>query len=239
MTNAPEFPVLTVETLARLIDHTLLRPDHALEDVDRVCEEAIGYGFHTVIVSPYDLPRAAEMLRGTDVAAGGTVGLPLGHSGARVKRAEARVCAEAGAAEVDMVINLVAMKSGRYADVRGEIAAIRRITTGLVLKVILECCYLADEEKARAAEIALEAGADFVKTSTGFGPGGATVHDVRLLKQVAGDRIQVKAAGGIRTVHDVRAMLGAGASRIGTSAGVAIVNDFLHIRTSEGSQGHE
>ena len=131
-----------------------------------------------------------------------------------------------------MVINLSAMKSGRYADVRNEIAAVRKIATGLVLKVILECCYLSDEEKARAAELALEAAADFVKTSTGFGPGGATVHDVRLLKQVVGDQARVKAAGGIRTFRDVRHMLDAGASRVGTSAAVDIIKDF-HTATLE------
>jgi len=217
---------LTVETLARLIDHTLLAPDHTVEDVERVCQEAIGYGFHTVSVAPYDVERVAKLLHGSDVLAGGTVGIPFGHSGLEVKREEAARCIESGAGEVDMVINLVAMKSGRYADVRDEIAAVRKITTGCCLKVILECCYLSDEEKARACELALDAQADFVKTSTGFGPGGATTHDVRLLRQTVGDRAGVKAAGGIRTFHDVTEMVRAGASRIGTSAGVRIIEDF-------------
>ena len=216
----------TVETLARLLDHTLLAPDHTVEDVERVCEEAIGYGFHTVSVAPYDVERVVKLLHGTDVLAGGTVGIPFGYAGLDVKREEARVSVESGAGEVDMVINLVAMKSGRYADVHDEIAAVRKITTGCCLKVILECCYLSDEEKARAGELALEAQADFVKTSTGFGPGGATTHDVHLLRQTVGDRAGVKAAGGIRTFHDVSEMVRAGASRIGTSAGVRIIEDF-------------
>jgi deoxyribose-phosphate aldolase len=230
-TDDPGF--MTVETLARQIDHTLLRPDHTVEDLDRVCQEAIGYGFASVAVSPYDVPRAVEALRGTDVAVGGAVGIPLGHAGLQVKQAEAAYCVESGAAEVDMVINLIAMKSGRFGDVRDEMAAIREVTTGLVLKVILECCYLSDEEKARAAELALETGADFVKTSTGFGPGGATVHDVKLLKQVVGDLAKVKAAGGIRTLKDVRDMLHAGAARIGTSAGVDIIQEFQKSRMQD------
>ncbi len=217
---------MNVEILARAIDHTLLRPDHTVEDVDRVCEEAIGCGFHAVSVAPYDVPRAVKLLRGTDVAVGGTVGIPLGHSGLRVKQAEARECIEQGAEEVDMVLNLIAMKSGRYADVRQEIEVLRRVTEGCILKVILECCYLTDEEKARACELALEGGADFVKTSTGFGPGGATVHDVRLMKETVGDRAGVKAAGGVRTFPQVFELMQAGASRIGTSAGVEIIHDF-------------
>jgi deoxyribose-phosphate aldolase len=226
MTTANKNHGLTVETLARLIDHTLLAPDHTIEDVERACREAVQFGFHTVSVAPYDIARAAKLLHGTPVLAGGTVGIPLGHSGLEVKREEAAHCIEAGAAEVDMVINLIAMKSGRYADVKAEIAAVRKVTTGCCLKVILECCYLSDEEKARACELALEAEADFVKTSTGFGPGGATVHDVHLLRQTVGERAGVKAAGGIRTVADLVEMVRAGANRIGTSAGVQIIHDF-------------
>ncbi len=217
---------LNVETLARTIDHTLLRPDHTVEDVERVCEEAIGYGFHTVSVPPYDVGLVAQLLRGTDVAVGGTVGIPMGHEGLPVKRAAGRLCIESGAEEVDMVINLIAMKSGRYADVRNEIAALRKITEGCRLKVILECCYLTDEEKARGCELALEAGADFVKTSTGFGPGGATLHDVRLMVEAVNGRAGVKAAGGIRTFPEVKEFLKAGATRIGTSRGVEIIKDF-------------
>ncbi len=217
---------MNVETLARVIDHTCLKADHTVEDIERLCQEAIGYGFATVCVPPYDVARAAELVRGTDVGVAGTVGLPLGHSGRRVKRVEAQECIENGAKEVDMVMNIEAMKSGRHADVRNEIAVVRKVAEGCTLKVILECCYLSDEEKARAAELAVEAGADFVKTSTGFGPGGATAHDVRLMKAAVGDRAAVKAAGGIRSYQNVYDMLQAGAVRVGTSAGVAIIKDF-------------
>ena len=227
-TDDPGF--MTIETLARRIDHTQLRPDHTVEDIDRLCQEAVTCGFASVAVCPYDVPRAVGHLRGTGVLVGGALGIPLGHAGLEVKRAEAKVCVEAGAGEVDMVLNLIAMKSGRFGDVRDEILAVREITHGIVLKVILECCYLTDEEKAHAAEIAIEAGTNFVKTSTGFGPTGATVHDVRLLKQVVAERAQVKAAGHIRTLHQVRDLLHAGATRIGTSAGLAILEEFKKSR---------
>jgi deoxyribose-phosphate aldolase len=226
MSESLEPDHLNVETLAAVIDHTLLQPDHTVEDVERVCLEAITYGFHTVCVPPYDIERVVALLHGTDVAAGAAVGVPFGHDNLEAKRAAACHAIESGADEIDMLINLVAMKSGRYADVRAEIAALRKIAEGGVLKVILECCYLSDEEKARGCELALEAGADFVKTSTGFGPGGATVHDVHLLVQAVGGRALVKAAGGIRTFLAVQEFLKAGAARIGTSAGPAIIQDF-------------
>jgi deoxyribose-phosphate aldolase len=226
---------LTCETLAKYIDQTVLAPEHTVADVERACEEAIGYGFAAVSVAPYDIERTVRLLEGTDVAAGGTVGVPLGHSGLRAKRAEAETCVRAGAAEVDMVINLVALKSGKHADVRNEIAAVRKAASGLVLKVILECCYLTDEEKVKACGIAVDAGADFVKTSTGFGRGGATAADVALLKQTVGGAAQVKAAGGIRTFSAILEMLKAGATRIGTSAGAAIIRDFQEHQQHKGN----
>jgi deoxyribose-phosphate aldolase len=131
---------LTVETLARLVDHTLLAPDHTIEDVERACREAVQFGFHTVSVAPYDVARAAKRLHGTAVLAGGTVGIPFGHSGLEVKREEAAVCIEAGAGEVDMVLNLIAMKSGRYGDVKAEIAAVRKVTTGCCRSVPMFIC---------------------------------------------------------------------------------------------------
>ena len=219
-------PLFTAETLARFIDHTVLAADHTTADVERACEEALGYGFAAVSVAPYDVARAAELLTGSDVAVGGTVGIPLGHSGLKAKRAEAQACVDAGAQEVDMVLNLIAAKSGIWADVRNEIAAVRKVAEGRTLKVILECCYLTDEEKVRACEAALEAGADFVKTSTGFGRGGATVEDVAILRRTVGDQAKVKAAGGIRSFEQAVRMILAGADRIGTSAGVAIIKDF-------------
>ena len=217
---------LTAETLARHIDHTVLAPAHTIADVERACEEAIGYGFAAVSVSPYDIARVVRLLEGSDVAAGGAVGIPLGNSGLRAKRTEAQTCVDAGADEVDMVLNLVALKSGKWSDVRDEIAAVRKAASGLVLKVILECCWLTDEEKVKACEISVDAGADFVKTSTGFGRSGATAEDVALMKRTVGDRAQVKAAGGIRTFAQTCEMIRAGAARIGTSTGVAIVRDF-------------
>jgi len=226
----PNEGFLTAETLAKCIDHTVLAPDHSVEDIEQACEEAIAYGFATVTVAPCDVARAAVRLAGSGVAVGGTVGIPLGHSGLRGKMAEALTCVDAGAVEVDMVVNLMAAKSHLWGDVRSEIAAVRRITDGRILKVILECCYLTDEEKVRVSEIAVETGADFVKTSTGFGPGGATVADVALLKRTVGRQTQVKAAGGIRTSAQAWAMIQAGATRLGTSTGAAIIHDFHETR---------
>jgi deoxyribose-phosphate aldolase len=160
------------------------------------------------------------------VAICGTVGIPLGHSGLLAKANEARTSIESGASEIDMVINMVAMRSGRYADVASEIAALRKLSTGLVLKVTLECCYLTDAEKARACTLALDGGADFIKTHTGFGRGGATVRDVHLLSQISAGRAEVEAAGGISRFKQVQDLLHAGAHRIGTSDAAGIIKDF-------------
>jgi deoxyribose-phosphate aldolase len=217
---------LTVETVARLIDYSVLAPDHTFRDIDQACQEAVQYGFSTICLAPYAVEYAARLLRGTGVAICGTVGIPLGYSGLAAKCNEASTSIESGAGEIDMGLNLVALRSGRYADVEGEIAAIRKLSCGLVLKVTLECCYLADAEKARACKIAIDSGADILKTHTGFGRGGATVRDVHLLSQIAGGRAEVEAAGGIEHFKQVRDLLHAGASRIGTSAAVAIIKDF-------------
>ncbi len=174
---------------------------------------------------------AARLLRGTGVAICGTVGFPLGHSGLLAKSNEARTSIESGASEIEMVINMVAMKSGRYADVAAEIAAMRKLATGLVLKVTLECCYLTDSEKARACKLALDNGADHIKTHTGFGRGGATVRDVHLLSQIAGSRAEIEAAGGINRFKQVSDLMRAGASRIGTGEAVAIIKDFYKWET--------
>jgi deoxyribose-phosphate aldolase len=224
-----EFP--TVESVARFIDHTVLAPEHTVEDVERACDEALGYGFAAVSVAPYDIATAVKFLLGSDVAAGGAIGIPLGHGGLKSKQAEARTCIDAGADEVDMVINLVALKSGIWSDVRNEIAAVRKIADGKILKVILECCYLTEDEKVRACKTCLDVGVDFVKTSTGFGTSGATAQDVALMKKTVGDRAQVKAAGGIRTFQQVKAMLDAGATRVGTSTGVAIIQEYKNSKS--------
>ena len=230
MATLEEVEAMTAKSLARCMDHTVLAANHTIADVEQACEEAIGYGFAAVAVAPYDVARAARLLAGTDEAVAGTVGMPLGHSGLRAKQAEAETCVQGGAGEVDMVINLIAAKSGKFADVRDEIAAVRKITDGLVLKVILECCYLTDDEKGKACELALDGGADFVKTSTGFGRGGATPDDVALLARTIAGRAQVKASGGIRTFPQVKNLLLAGATRIGTSTPIAIIEDLRQRR---------
>ena len=218
---------LTVETVARMIDQAVLAPDHTFRDVEQACEEAKQYGLAAVCLAPYAVGYASRLLRGTGVAICGAVGIPLGYSGLLAKCNEASTSIEAGASEIEMVINMVAMKSGRYADVQSEIAAIRKLATGLVLKVTLECCYLTDAEKARACKLAVDAGADFVKTHTGFGRGGATVRDVHLLKMVADGKAEIEAAGGITRFKQVQDMLHAGATRIGTADAVKIIKDFF------------
>jgi deoxyribose-phosphate aldolase len=222
---------LTVEAVAHIIDYAILAPDHTFHDVDVACEEATRYGFSAICVSPYAVEYTARLLRGTGVAICGTVGIPLGHSGLLAKSNEARTSIESGASEIEMVINMVAMKSGRYADVAAEIAALRKLATGLVLKVTLECCYLTDSEKARACTLALDNGADHIKTHTGFGRGGATVRDVHLLSRISGGRAEIEAAGGIAHFKQVADLMRAGATRIGTGDAVAIIKDFYKWET--------
>jgi deoxyribose-phosphate aldolase len=217
---------VTVETVAHIIDSAVLAPDHTFRDVDQACEEATRYGFATVCLSPYAVGYAARLLRGSGVAICGAVGIPLGHSGLLAKSNEARTSIESGASEIEMVINMVAMKSGRYGDVADEIAALRKLATGLVLKVTLECCYLTDAEKARACKLALDNGADVIKTNTGFGRSGATVRDVHLLSQMSGGRAEVEASGGINRFKQVSDLMRAGATWIGTSEAVSIIKDF-------------
>jgi len=218
---------VTVETVARMIDQAVLAPDHTFRDVETACEEAKQYGMASVCLAPYAVEYASRLLRGTGVALCGAVGIPLGYSGLAAKSNEASSSIEAGASEIEMVINMVAMKSGRYADVQKEIAALRKLATGLVLKVTLECCYLTDAEKARACKLAVEAGADIIKTHTGLGRGGATVRDVHLLKLVADGKAEIEAAGGISKFSQVRDMMHVGATRIGTADGVKIIKDFF------------
>ena len=217
---------LTVETVARAVDHLVLAPDKTFQDIEQACRDAVDHGFAGVCLPPYAVPYAVRLLHGTGVAICGAVGIPLGHSGLRAKCDEASTSIEAGAGEIDMVINLVAMKSGRYADVQNEIAAIRRLASGLVLKVTLECCYLTDAEKIRAARLALDSGADVVKTHTGFGKGGATRHDVQLLTRALGRSVQIEAAGGVTRFRQFNDMLAAGAKRVGVEAPLAILDDF-------------
>jgi len=212
--------------LARYIDHTLLRPDATAEDIDRLCREAVEFGFAAVCLNPAWVKRAAQNLRGTPVRVASVVGFPFGATTPEIKAMEARRAVRDGAREIDMVINIGALKSGDHDLVRRDIQMVGDACheAGADLKVIIEAALLTDEEKVIAAHMAKEAGADFVKTSTGYGPGGATVHDVLLLRETVGPEMGVKAAGGIRTAEDVREMVAAGATRIGASAGVGIVS---------------
>jgi len=212
--------------LARFIDHTLLRPDATAEEIDRLCEEAREHGFAAVCVNPYWARRAASNLRGSDVRVASVIGFPLGASAPEIKALEARRAIRDGAREIDMVINVGALKSGLRDVVLADIEKVADACheAGAILKVIIEAALLTDEEKVVASHLAQEAKADFVKTSTGFGPGGATVSDVLLMRETVGPDMGIKAAGGIRTAEDVEDMIAAGATRIGASAGVAIVS---------------
>lgn len=210
--------------LAPYIDHTLLKPGATEADILRLCDEARTYGFYAVCVNPYWVRTAAKRLEGTPVKVCTVIGFPLGATPTAVKVYETKQALSDGANEVDMVLNIGALKSGHESAVRDDIAAVVQAVEGKALvKVILETGLLTDEEKALACRLAKEAGAHYVKTSTGFGPGGATVADVRLMREVVGAEMGVKASGGVRDAQTARAMIGAGATRIGTSSGVAIV----------------
>jgi deoxyribose-phosphate aldolase len=211
--------------LAGFIDHTLLKPDATAADIDRMCAEAREYGFASVCVNPTWAKRVADALKGSGVVACCVIGFPLGATTSEIKAMEARRALRDGAREIDMVLNVGALKSGFYDLVRRDIAGVSEACreAGALCKVILETALLTDEEKVVASKLAVEAKADFVKTSTGFGPGGATVYDVALMREAVGPKIGVKASGGIRSAEDVKQMIAAGATRIGASAGVQIV----------------
>ena len=213
----------TRSRLAACIDHTLLKPDATDDQIRALCAEAATAGFASACVNPCHVPLVAACLAGSPVKTCAVVGFPLGASASRTKAAEAALAVEQGAAEVDMVLNVGWLKSGRSADVAADIRAVVRASAGALVKVILECCFLTDEEKRDACRLAVAAGAHFVKTSTGFGSGGATAADVRLMREAVGPEIGVKASGGIRTLADALAMLEAGASRIGASSGLQIL----------------
>ena len=214
---------LTREELASYIDHTLLKPEASREQIRAVCNEAKQYHFASVCVNSCWVPLIAEELKGSGVSVCCVIGFPLGASLSSVKAFEAREAVAAGAQEIDMVINVGAVKSGDWELVREDIAAVNAAKGTAKLKVIIETCLLTDEEKVRVCQIAKEVGADFVKTSTGFSTGGATVHDVELMRRTVGPEMGVKASGGVRTLADALAMIEAGASRLGASAGVKII----------------
>jgi deoxyribose-phosphate aldolase len=210
---------------ARYVDHTLLKPNATQEEVAKLCEEARQYCFASVCVNPSYVALAAQYLRGSGVLVCTVVGFPLGSTTPTVKAIEARDAMANGADEIDMVINIGALKSGNDALVYDDIKAVREATRGKVLKVILETSLLSNEEKVRACAASKKAGADFVKTSTGFGGGGATVEDIKLMRETVGPLMGVKASGGIRDAKAAHDMIAAGATRLGTSASVAIVTD--------------
>lgn len=211
-------------TLANMIDHTLLKQDATRAQIETLIAEAREHDFASVCVNPYWVPLAAEKLAGAYAKVCTVIGFPLGANATAAKVAEAKDAVANGADEVDMVINVGALKDGDYDTVQADIQAVVEAVKGKALvKVIIETCLLTDEEKVRACELAVAAGTDFVKTSTGFSTGGATVADIALMRQTVGPNIGVKASGGVRSKADVDAMIAAGATRIGASAGVTII----------------
>ncbi len=221
-------PAIGVTELAACIDHTLLRPGATGVDIDRLCDEAKSYGFAAVCVNPVWVDRAVSRLAQSKVVVASVVGFPLGASRSEIKLAETQRALDDGAREIDMVINIGRLLEGDVGYVADEIklltAAAHRV--GAITKVIIETALLTDDQKRVACELAVGAGADFVKTSTGFGGGGATVSDVALMRSVVGPTVGVKASGGIRTAADALNLLRAGATRLGTSAGPAIVTEL-------------
>ncbi len=215
--------------LAKMIDHTLVKPTVTKEDVIKLCWEAEKYGFQCAVVNPTFVSLARQMLGDVDVKVCSTVALPFGATLPEVKAFEARKVMEQGAQEIDMIMNVSALKSKDYDTVKRDIEAVvkvKRSHEDVIVKVIIETGWLTNEEKVTACRLAKEAGADFVKTSTGFFGGKATVEDVRLMRQTVGKDMGVKAAAGIRTLKDALAMIDAGANRIGTSTGVAIIEEI-------------
>lgn len=206
-----------------MLDYTLLKPTANQADIDHFCQETMTYGFKTVFVNPYWIPRACEMFKDTEIKVGAPIGFSLGGATTPTKVAETIDAIKNGAVEIDMLINLGALKSKQYAIVKNDIREVVKAAQGLLTKVIIETALLTDEEKVTATKLIMEAGADYVKTATGFNGGGATIPDVKLLKAITGDAIKIKAAGGVRTWQDVLDMIEAGASRIGTSNAIKIV----------------
>lgn len=209
--------------LAKYIDHTALKPETTVKQIDQLIEEAKAYNFMSVCVNPTHVKYAADKLNGTDVLVCTVIGFPLGANTPDVKAFETKSAISNGAGEVDMVVNIGAVKDANYDLVREDIKAVVDAAGDVTTKVIIETCLLTDEEKVRVCEIAKEVGADFVKTSTGFSSGGATVEDIQLMRKTVGADMGVKASGGVRSYEDVKAMIDAGATRIGASAGVQIL----------------
>jgi deoxyribose-phosphate aldolase len=216
--------------LAQLIDHTMVRPDATLDDLFAACENGKKYGFSSVVVNGCYVVRAREILTGSLVKVCAVVGFPLGANTTTVKIVEAMEAMKNGASEIDFVINIGMVKSGRFDVVEVDIKNIIAMTPKKVHKVILETGHLTEDEIIRLCEIAMRAGAEFIKTSTGFGPRGATVDDVRLIKTIVGSVCRIKASGGIRNLSALTSLIAAGAERIGTSAGPAIMEEYYRLQ---------
>ena len=212
----------------KLFDHTILKADATRKDVKRVCDEAMAYSFCSVCVNSYYVPYVANLLHGSDVKICSVVGFPLGAMSTRAKALEAKIAVMDGADEIDMVINVGALKDRDYSVVLEDIKAVKEACGEHVLKVIIETCLLTDDEKVKACELAKEAGADFVKTSTGFSSAGAKVEDVRLMRETVGSDMGVKASGGIHDKEFAKELVDAGANRLGTSATIEIVESAFY-----------
>lgn len=209
--------------LAKMIDHTILKPEATEKEVEKLCKEALEYNFASVCINPSMVEKAAEMLKGSDVKVCTVIGFPLGATTTEVKAFETEDVIKKGATEVDMVINVGKLKEGNLAYIKKDIEAVVNAAKGKALtKVIIETCLLTDEEKVTACKLSKEAGADFVKTSTGFSTGGATAKDIKLMRETVGEELGVKASGGVRSLEDAELMIENGASRIGASASISI-----------------
>lgn len=211
-----------MNNLQSMIDHTILKADATIDMIEKLCQEALEFNFAAVCVNPHFVEFCKDKLKDSRVKVATVVGFPLGATTKETKAFETREAVNNGADEIDMVINIGALKDKDYDYVREDIQGVVEAASGKIVKVIIETCLLSEEEKKKACELAMEAGAHFVKTSTGFSTGGATLEDVKLMKSVVGDRLQVKASGGIRNLKTAMEMIEAGASRLGTSSGINI-----------------
>lgn len=211
-----------------LIDSTMLLPTITEKDITGLSNDAVLYNFKTVAVPPCWISNCSKLLKNTPVGITAPVGFPFGYSSTKSKVAETINAIKDGATEIDMVMNISLLKSRKYGEVQQEIKQVIKAASGRIVKVIIETCYLTTEEKIDIAELIAETGADFVKTSTGFGPNGSSEEDIRILKRTLGNRIQIKAAGGIRSLEQVRNVIMAGATRVGTSNAVSIMNEILN-----------
>lgn len=225
---------MSVAELAAMIDHTFLKPFGTAADIEKLCAEAAKYKFAMVAINPAETETCAKLLSGTGVRVGAAIGFPLGQNSVECKAFETRDAIEKGATEIDTVINIRALQKGDIDIVKREIEDMVSICKpkGVICKVILETCYLTDAEKVKVCKIAREAGVDFVKTSTGFGTNGATKDDVALMRKTVGENIGVKAAGGVRSLESALEMIQAGATRIGTSSGISIVEAYRELKST-------